>query len=239
MDILQNSTLQYVINRHQQGISLESRNHPGGLTVIIQAVNCNKEDIVDYCIDNNCDVNAYGINGCTALHVAAFWGRLNFVRKLIVDAGADVTITENGGNTALQIAQMTAAGNGGSVERITRRIGAIQVVAQWQAMLDARAERVRQEIEDRMLYALHSATIVNADIQSPGGPIRRRSRRLDARREQARSHTILSYFARENPTMMLPVMSYLTGFPELDEEIRRDGKRKKSKRKKSKRRNRI
>ena len=71
--------------------------------MLIAAVNYNNEFLVDYCLERKCDVNAYGKNRCTALHIAAFWGRINLARKLL-NAGIDETITDSRDKTALQIA---------------------------------------------------------------------------------------------------------------------------------------
>ena len=71
--------------------------------MLIASVNYNNDFLVDFCLEHECDINAFGKNGCTALHIAAFCGRINFVRKLLI-AGADETMKDNRGNTALQIA---------------------------------------------------------------------------------------------------------------------------------------
>jgi hypothetical protein len=48
-----------VFSLYDQGISLDSTNR-GGLTVLIAAVNWNRDDIVEFCLSHNCNIDAKG-----------------------------------------------------------------------------------------------------------------------------------------------------------------------------------
>ena len=50
------------------------------------------------------DVNNRDKNGQTGLHLAAYWGHEAMVKMVVDEFGADVTIKDNYGNTALDLA---------------------------------------------------------------------------------------------------------------------------------------
>jgi ankyrin repeat protein len=56
-------------------------------------------------IESGMDIDVMDCHGCTALHVATLYGRLESV-KLLIDAGADLSKMSNDEETALQIAEL-------------------------------------------------------------------------------------------------------------------------------------
>ena len=72
-----------------------------GETVLhIACMKKEQPDVIDLLVKSGADVNAQAADGFTSLHIAAIYGNLRIVRKL-VDLDADVNIiTANGKNAA-------------------------------------------------------------------------------------------------------------------------------------------
>lgn len=65
----------------------------GGVTALHVATYCNKQEIIDYLLENNLvDINAQSEYGVTALHLAHIVGRYDLVEDYLDDHGADINL---------------------------------------------------------------------------------------------------------------------------------------------------
>ena len=67
------------------------------------AVQFDNVGTVERFMQDGIPVNVNGVDGCTALHLAAYGNRIDFV-KCLLQAGADINKQDESGNTALHIA---------------------------------------------------------------------------------------------------------------------------------------
>ena len=92
---------------------------PGGVTLLMEASNAGRLDVVQALLAAKVDVNAKADNGATALMIASQNGHLEVVRALLA-ANADVNTKPNDGATALMIA--SAAGHLDVVQLLTASV---------------------------------------------------------------------------------------------------------------------
>lgn len=77
-----------------------------GETVLhIACMKKEQPDVIDLLVQSRADVNAQAADGFTPLHIAAIYGNLRIVRKL-VDLEADVNITTTNGKNAAEVARL-------------------------------------------------------------------------------------------------------------------------------------
>lgn len=77
-----------------------------GETVLhIACMNKEQPDVIDLLVQSGADVNAQAADGFTPLHIAAIYGSLRIVRKL-VELDADVSITAANGKNAAEVAHL-------------------------------------------------------------------------------------------------------------------------------------
>jgi ankyrin repeat protein len=87
------------------GFNLNAKEPTGGCTPLMVAGLYGQADAAKALIEAGSNINARNNNGGTALHLAALFCRTRTV-KLLLDRGADMTVTDIRGDTALDI--MTA-----------------------------------------------------------------------------------------------------------------------------------
>ena len=77
----------------------------GDTVLHISCMKKDQPDVIDLLVQSGADVNAQAVDGFTPLHIAAIYGNLRIVRKL-VDLDADVNITTTNGKNAAEVAHL-------------------------------------------------------------------------------------------------------------------------------------
>jgi len=105
----------------QLGLEQSTANN-AGYTSAVTAIYGGSATLTDVIISRtNTDLNAQGVTGNTMMMWASLWGQLNVVKSLL-QQGADLTLKNNDGLTALQLAS-----NGGyrDIVNLLRNSGAV------------------------------------------------------------------------------------------------------------------
>jgi len=96
-------SVEALIEGVMQGANVHLLNPNGGST-LLQAATYGNVPIMNYLIEQKLDINAQSNGGNTALHAAACMGFYD-ATKLLLEKGADRTITNKEGKTAAQAAK--------------------------------------------------------------------------------------------------------------------------------------
>jgi ankyrin repeat protein len=89
----------------EHGADINKRDNIRHKNALLGASFRSNDDVAAYLLAHGAEVNAQGVNGWTPLHDAAFVADYNIV-KMLVEHGADTSIKNNAGMTALQCAKM-------------------------------------------------------------------------------------------------------------------------------------
>ncbi len=90
------------MNKFKRNIN---RQEPGYLnTPLIVAASCGHKNVVDWLVEQKCNLDTQEVHGWTALHLAAIKGQSE-IAKALVAAGADKQIKDLEGFTAKQLAE--------------------------------------------------------------------------------------------------------------------------------------
>lgn len=107
-DAIQQGQIERVITIIQQRGEAVMERLVNGVPPLVWAAYTNQQGVLETLLGRNVDVNAQDSNGDTALHMAARQGQEAMVRFLLLQHDLDLTVANNAGETANNVARTTA-----------------------------------------------------------------------------------------------------------------------------------